>query len=153
MTTSNITHLTTTMKSIFSLAAIALFSATAFAQHVTIGIPTNGASLTAGANTNVQIDRQSFNSQATEVAVVIALQSCPTFPCISTNFGTILYNGPFTPVSPPGDNISAPNQNFTVNIPSNTPLGRAQLNVFHVSLVGASEEPFTETLNVTVNVV
>lgn len=62
--------------------------------------------------------------------------------------GTIVYNGPFRPEH--HESGLPPYQNFSVNVPEAFATGTAQLNIAHVSLVGAGPFPFMETLNRTV---
>ena len=73
-----------------------------------------------------------------EVAIVIGLQSCSSGPCMppSSIMGTILYNGPFTPVY--HEPYLAPYQNFTVEVPSSFETGTALIGVVHVTLIGVS---------------
>ncbi|KAF8218118.1 hypothetical protein K438DRAFT_1952957 [Mycena galopus ATCC 62051] len=145
------------MKFFSSLALSALFATAALAQGTDIGAPADGATVKAGSNITVEIDRPDTLTGSTEVAVIIGFESCVELnfcPPPSSLMGTILYNGPFDPEFhtdvTPG---KPPYQNFTVTIPSSAPAGAAQLNLAHFSLVGASLYPFLETHNITLNVV
>ncbi|KDR82928.1 hypothetical protein GALMADRAFT_206658 [Galerina marginata CBS 339.88] len=145
------------MKFSFSTASLSLLlgSISALSQSIRIGFPSDGASVHAGSKLTVEVDRPDTLTGSTEVAVVIALNSCHNTTCIPPKdiLGSILYNGPYNPqfqsTAPPS---KPPHQNFTVTIPSAIGKGRAQLAVFHVSLVGAGPEPITEIKNVTLNV-
>ncbi|KIK57586.1 hypothetical protein GYMLUDRAFT_172600 [Collybiopsis luxurians FD-317 M1] len=142
-------------------APLTLFStvlavvSTSLAQNTVIGSPLQGASVSAGSNFTVRIDRPDTLSGSEEVAVVIGLWSCGNNPCPGpTNIlGSILYNGPYKPqFSDPSDGLP-PHENFTVAIPSGFTQGRAQLGVVHVALGGAGLAPFMQTMNSTVNIV
>ncbi|KAF8989294.1 hypothetical protein BDQ17DRAFT_1177769, partial [Cyathus striatus] len=93
-------------------------------------------------------------SSSSEIALVIALQSCPTTTCTAPadNLGTILYSGPYNPKyeSPSGE--KPPYQNFTVVVPMSMRTGRGQLGVVHFNLIGAGRAPFLEAKNVTVDI-
>ncbi|KAF8956514.1 hypothetical protein BDZ97DRAFT_1592478, partial [Flammula alnicola] len=131
------------------------FVGSALTQRIAIGYPSDGTSVAAGSNVTVEIDRPDTLSGSTEVAVVIAVNSCHNTTCIPPNdiLGSILYNGPYNPQFQPSAPASKPpHQNFTVTIPPAVAKGRAQLAVFHVSLIGAGPEPFTETQNITLNI-
>ncbi|KAJ6629323.1 hypothetical protein B0H10DRAFT_1776580 [Mycena sp. CBHHK59/15] len=139
-----------------SLALGALCATTAFAQRVAIGAPADGASVTAGSNITVEVDRPDTLSSSVEVAIVIGFNSCASRPCLppSETIGTLLYNGPYDPEFHTNVSFSKPpHQNFTVTIPASAPNGEAQLSVTHFSLIGASLGPFLEILNITLNVV
>ncbi|RHZ70728.1 hypothetical protein CDV55_107119 [Aspergillus turcosus] len=122
---------------------LTFLAATVSAQSVAIGLPSAGESLTPGGSTVVQIQRP-------EMAVAIGLSSCADSKCYhpADVMGTILYNGPFKPEF--HESTQPPYQNFTVSIPEAFAKGEAQLNVAHVSLVGAGPFPYLETLNQTV---
>ncbi|KAF8218124.1 hypothetical protein K438DRAFT_1796340 [Mycena galopus ATCC 62051] len=145
------------MKFFSSLALSALFATAALAQGTDIGAPADGATVRAGSNITVEIDRPDTLTGSIEGAVVIGFESCvginSCFPP-SEAMGAILYNGPYAPEFhtdvTPG---KPPYQNFTVTIPSSAPAGVAQLNLAHFSLVGAVAGPFLETHNITLNVV
>jgi len=135
------------------LASI-LFAASALAQSVFIGYPHHNASLQAGAPTIVQVDLPNFLSSIIEVAIVVAIMPCSSSTCPSPHdqLGTVLYNGPFNPQQPavpayPGQQAY---DNFTVTIPSDTPTGRASLNVVHFALIGASELTYVEIKHIHV---
>ncbi|EEB86993.1 hypothetical protein MPER_15865, partial [Moniliophthora perniciosa FA553] len=77
-------------------------------------------------------------SGSKEVAIVLALQSCPSSSCSTPEdfLGSLLYEGPFDPqFSDPADRLP-PHQNFTVQIPENMQARRAQLALVHFSLIG-----------------
>ncbi|KAJ6461078.1 hypothetical protein C8R45DRAFT_879278 [Mycena sanguinolenta] len=147
------------MKFLSSLALSALCAATALAQSVQIGAPAAGTTVSAGSNITVEIDRPDSLTASAEVAIVIGFLPCGGFasgcPPPSETLGTVLYNGPYDPEfsAPVGGVNKPPHQNFTVTIPSSASPGPAQLGVVHVALVGLSETPLFETLNITLNVV
>ncbi|EAW24725.1 uncharacterized protein NFIA_102090 [Aspergillus fischeri NRRL 181] len=125
-------------------------AATVSAQNVAIGLPAEGENLAPGSSTVVQIQRPNSLTGSQEIAVAIGLSSCADSKCYSSEdvMGTILYNGPFKPEY--HESGLPPYQNFSVNIPESIGKGTAQLNIAHVSLVGAGPFPFMETLNRTV---
>ena len=75
-----------------------------------------------------------------DVAVVLGMSKCDdTNGCSppSEIFGTILYNGSYSPQFSDGAMGKPPNQNFTVTVPS-TFAGKVQLNLAHFTMVGVS---------------
>ncbi|CAK5274327.1 unnamed protein product [Mycena citricolor] len=134
-----------------------LFAATAvFGQSIEIGAPADGATVKAGSALVVEVDRPDTITGSTEVAVVIAVRSCVGSPCPSPAdvLGTVLYNGGYNPMFHTNVTPSKPPyQNLTVTIPANLAKGPAQLNVAHVTLIGAGPFPFLETRNVSLNIV
>ncbi|KJA23220.1 hypothetical protein HYPSUDRAFT_201519 [Hypholoma sublateritium FD-334 SS-4] len=140
------------MKLALSALLSALLVGCAAAQRVAVGFPADRTAAAAGSSITVEIDRPDTLSASTEVAVVIAINSCHNTTCIppADILGSILYNGPYSPKFQPTAPASLPpHQNFTVTIPAALPKGPAQLAVFHVSLIGAGPEPFTEIQNIT----
>jgi hypothetical protein len=129
---------------------LVFLAATASAQNVAIGLPSAGENLTPGSSTVIQIQRPNSLTGSQEIAVAIGLSSCADSKCYAPEdvMGTILYNGPFKPEY--HESSQPPYQNFSVNIPEAIGKGTAQLNIAHVSLVGAGPFPFMETLNRTV---
>jgi len=71
-----------------------------------------------------------------EIAIVIAIQSCPSGNClpVSEDMGTVLYEGPFNPQF--GSGAYDPYEDFSVQLPASFPTGQAQLGLAHFSLVG-----------------
>ncbi|XP_006462987.1 hypothetical protein AGABI2DRAFT_207679 [Agaricus bisporus var. bisporus H97] len=132
-------------------ALLACLTATR-AQHVLIGYPPEGANLTAGHTTTIEIQRPNFQSSSEEVAIVLGITSCPNTlcPAPADTMGHILHNGPFDPKEHPLTPLIQPYQNFTVELPGDLPKGKAQLNVYHVALIGESFVPFNETLRTSV---
>ncbi|EGO03504.1 hypothetical protein SERLA73DRAFT_158128 [Serpula lacrymans var. lacrymans S7.3] len=137
-------------------AAGALYAASAFAQSVTIAAPPNMATAAAGSDIVVQVDRPNFTSSVNEVAVVIAVfpcfveepEFCPAFQ--RDGVGAILYSGPFDPYElVPNPNNEPPQESFTVKIPPGTKTGPAVLSLTHWSFIGANNEYFFETKNIT----
>ncbi|KAJ6551759.1 hypothetical protein B0H19DRAFT_178000 [Mycena capillaripes] len=143
------------MKSLTSLALIAILATTAFAQSAVIGAPADGITVLAGSNITVEVDRPNTLTGSTEIAVVIGIFPCSNSVCPgpSEALGTILYDGSFNPQFQNDSRSKPPHQNFTVTIPSSFRTGKAQLGVAHFTLIGAGQFPFLETLNVTLNVV
>ncbi|KAH1277957.1 hypothetical protein KXW35_003733 [Aspergillus fumigatus] len=125
-------------------------AATVSAQRVAVGLPAEGEKLAPGSSTVVQIQRPGSLTGSQEIAVAIGLSSCADSTCHSPEdvMGTIVYNGPFRPEH--HESSLPPYQNFSVNVPEAFATGTAQLNIAHVSLVGAGPFPFMETLNRTV---
>ncbi|KAI3620941.1 hypothetical protein WG66_002352 [Moniliophthora roreri] len=127
---------------------------TVLAQRANIGFPHDGANVTKGSNFTVEVARPNTLSSSKEIAIVLALQSCPSSPCSAPEdfLGRLLYEGPFNPqFSDPADRLP-PHQNFSVQVPDNMQAGRAQLALVHFSLIGAGPMPFMETYTVLVNV-
>ncbi|KAJ3752123.1 hypothetical protein EV360DRAFT_55776 [Lentinula raphanica] len=125
------------------------------AQNVFIGSPTTDATVSAGSNFSVRIDRPDTLTGSIEVAIVMGIWPCGSLPCPgpSNILGTILYNGPFDPQFSVPSNSLPPHENFTVTIPEGFTKGQTQLGVMHVSLIGAGLAPFLETLNTTLTIV
>ena len=144
-----------------SLFALFLFATAVFAQSAFIGLPAYNQTASPGSNIIVQVQRpvglatlhlpperitdyalcfvsQNSLTGSEEVAVVIGLQSCPDRPCTPPSgfMGTILYNGPFSPVY--HETYLPPYQNFTVQVPSSFGAGTALIGVAHVTLIGVS---------------
>ncbi|KAF9524267.1 hypothetical protein CPB83DRAFT_861506 [Crepidotus variabilis] len=140
----------------FSTATIisALTVCAANAQRIAIGSPADGAQLTPGSSFQVRLDRPNTLTGSNEIAIVIGLSTCATNACppASDSMGSfILYNGTYLPEYHETD--KPPYQNFTVSLPTAAAEGPAMLKVWHVSLVGASRSPFTETLNSTLRII
>ncbi|KAF9260742.1 hypothetical protein L218DRAFT_932259 [Marasmius fiardii PR-910] len=129
--------------------------ASVLAQRAEIGIPQDGAQVTAGSTVTVRIDRPNFQSSTQEVAIVLGFQPCPSSPChaASDGVGEILYTGPYNPVFETPTSSLPPYQNFSLTIPASTPKGAAQLSLTHFSMIGASRVPFLEVKAVNVTVV
>ncbi|KIJ59728.1 hypothetical protein HYDPIDRAFT_100131 [Hydnomerulius pinastri MD-312] len=131
--------------------AAALASST-LAQSITIALPTEGSTVTAGSNIIVQIDKPMSLTGSEEVAVVIGIEPCNNGVCNppSDGLGDILYNGPYNPQVIQG--AWNPYENFTVTVPS-WYSGLAQIDVAHVYLLGAGLAPYLETESTTINIV
>ncbi|EMD40034.1 hypothetical protein CERSUDRAFT_81333 [Gelatoporia subvermispora B] len=136
-------------------------AASVLAQNIQIGGPAEFASITAGSNITVEVDRPDSLTGSQEVAIVIALNSCSGHPdnsCasfdVTQDLGHILYSGPYDPEFHQGAGLpnKPPYQNFSVQVPSNLPAGEAALTVSHFSLVGAGPFPFFEVKNITLTV-
>ncbi|KAF7768384.1 hypothetical protein Agabi119p4_7627 [Agaricus bisporus var. burnettii] len=135
----------------FATALLACLTAAASAQRVLIGSPPDQANLSAGQNTTIQIVLPNFQSSSQEVAVVLGITSCAAAPCPAPadTMGRILYSGHFNPQRHPEMPAMQAYQNFTVFLPENLPKGAAQINVYHVALIGAGLMPWNETLSTT----
>ncbi|PSR94554.1 hypothetical protein EW026_g7804 [Hermanssonia centrifuga] len=145
------------MKSSFVLAALV---ASAFAQGIDIGAPVEYSNITPGSNITVEVDRPDTLTGSTPVALVIAIESCTSYPdgqCASVDVTQrlqhILYTGSYDPVFDTPSDSKPPHQNFSVQIPSNLPQGQAAITASHFSLIGAGPFPNLQVVNVTVNVV
>lgn len=68
--------------------------------------------------------------------MAIGVTSCASTPCPTTvqDLGSVLYYGPYAPELYGGRTPEY--ENFTVSLPSGFPLGAAQINVAHFSLLG-----------------
>ncbi|KAG2366061.1 hypothetical protein BDR07DRAFT_568888 [Suillus spraguei] len=56
--------------------------ASACAQNAYINLPASGSNITASANSTVQIGLPNNLTSSKEIAIVIAIQSCPTGDCL-----------------------------------------------------------------------
>jgi hypothetical protein len=139
-----------------ALVATTLMVVSVCAQGAFINLPAPGSDITAGANFTVQIglpvsfqarilESILFNNPvhpqdnltgSKEIAIVIAIQSCPTGNClpVSEDMGTILYAGPFNPQF--GSGAFDPYEDFSVQVPASFATGQAQLGLAHFNLVG-----------------
>jgi hypothetical protein len=135
------------MKFFLNAILLSALSTIAFAQSADIGYPPANTTVQAGYPFTVEIDQPDSLTGSTEVALVIGVLSCASRACPPPQdvMGTILYNGPYDPefrtVGKP------PYQNFSIEVPANFAKGPAQLNVAHISLVGAGPFLFTDTFN------
>ncbi|KAE8350551.1 hypothetical protein BDV28DRAFT_150835 [Aspergillus coremiiformis] len=132
---------------------VAVLAATVSAQTVNLTVPAPGQQITAGQDLVVQIQRPTAATGSMEVAVVIGMASCAAEACWppSSSMGSILYSGPYDPEY--RDPMQSPFQNFTVKVPDNLAKGPAQVNVAHMTIIGASAAPFMETRNQSVVIV
>ncbi|KAG1899763.1 uncharacterized protein F5891DRAFT_1036309 [Suillus fuscotomentosus] len=123
------------------------------AQNAYINLPAPGSDITAGTNFTVQIGLPNNLTGSKEIAIVIAIQSCPTGDClpISEDMGTILYEGPFNPQYGPG--AEDPYEDFSVQVPASFATGQAQLGLAHFNLIGELYWPYLQLVNETVYVV
>ncbi|KAF5317573.1 hypothetical protein D9619_013214 [Psilocybe cf. subviscida] len=145
----------------FSLATAfsgLLLATSALAQGIQIGAaPKDMSIIHPGQELLIEVDRHNTLQSSTEVAIVIGLNSCHNTTCVNpadSILGSILYNGPYKPQIHDNAVGKPPHQNFTVTVPSTIEKGNAQLVVFHVTLIGASQSiPFTEFRNLTLVVV
>ncbi|KAG7086995.1 hypothetical protein E1B28_012973 [Marasmius oreades] len=138
-----------------TLIAVAVATAVA-AQRANIGFPTNGTDVIAGKDLLIEVDRPNFLSSAVEVAIVLGLTSCASYPCGAPSergVGRILYSGPFNPQYKLDYPRLPPHQNFTVSIPGDLAKGMAQISLTQFDLVGASLIPSTSYDTIYVNVV
>ncbi|KAG1733235.1 uncharacterized protein EDB91DRAFT_1226207 [Suillus paluster] len=136
-----------------ALIATTLMVASVCAQYANIDQPAPGSNITAGANFTVQIGMAIAPTNVEEIAIVIAIQSCPTGYCynVSEDMGTVLYEGPYNPqLGPDAYDLY---QDFSVQVPASFATGQAQLGLAHFSLVGASYQPYFQLANQTVYVV
>ncbi|KAF5348506.1 hypothetical protein D9756_009646 [Leucocoprinus leucothites] len=133
-------------------ALLASLAAVVSAQNVMIGAPSNGAQLTAGESTVVQIKLPPSLTSVTQVSVVIGIAPCFSNFCPppSDQMGNLLYSGPYDPQRDPNSGSIVIYQNFTVTIPSHIPEGPAVLGVAHFYLLGAALIPTLETQSVSV---
>ncbi|KAL0945505.1 hypothetical protein HGRIS_000989 [Hohenbuehelia grisea] len=144
------------------LFVFVLFFAVVWAQQHQIGFPRNGATVKLGSTIVVEVDRPNSIQGSTEAGMVIAIQSCPSFPCSppSSILGTILYNGPYDPeFHNSGGFFKPPHQNFSVVIPAPgefggpVQVGRAQLAVARFHMIGAGLSPLLAFANITLNII
>jgi hypothetical protein len=147
------------------LAVLSTLIAGAFAQSITIALPTDGSTIPTGSQI-VDVARfvsflklllftlvtrcQDTLTGSTEVAIVISIIDCfgdGSCPDPTQELGTILYNGPFNPQFPPAGSRgnpaeNEPQQNFTVTIPESFAGHKALLNVVHLAIVGVRKAYF-----------
>lgn len=146
------------IRSLFAAILISILSPTINGQSISIGAPANGTTLTAGSTVVVQVVRsvcllaminhllahtlnatfQITLSTIDEISLLIGIQFCPicSCPAPSSSLGTILSTiDDYNPQIQLGLTL-LPYQNFTVTIPALSPLGKAQLNFAHFSLIG-----------------
>jgi len=137
-------------------AVLPALIASAIAQRVFINSPADGSTIKAGKDLTVEVVRPDSLTGSTEVAIVISIVPCNadgSCPDPSQRLGTTLYNGSYHPEFPTHPTpLNAPEQNFTVTVPSSLAGDKALLSVVHLSLVGAGPFPFFEIVNNTVNV-
>ncbi|PCH39960.1 hypothetical protein WOLCODRAFT_23750 [Wolfiporia cocos MD-104 SS10] len=139
------------IKSLFVFGALAV---SALAQNIAIGAPNDQSSIPSGSNITVQVNRPDSLTGSTEVGIAICLKSCEGYSngCqdidVTQALGEVLYVGSYDPEFRAGGWY--PYQNFTVQIPSSY-TGEAILSVTQLALVGAGPFPYTQTVNVTVN--
>ncbi|EIW60107.1 uncharacterized protein TRAVEDRAFT_35836 [Trametes versicolor FP-101664 SS1] len=127
----------------------------ALAQSVAIFAPAADASVTAGSDLLVDVEKKPGLSGTTSVSVVIGLTPCRgDCSAITTTggIGQVLFKGNYDPQIVAGSGSSAGFQNFTVTIPSATPKGPALLNIGHYFLGGAALVPGAESVNTTINI-
>ncbi|KAH7909228.1 hypothetical protein BJ138DRAFT_1011266 [Hygrophoropsis aurantiaca] len=142
-----------------SFVFASIFFGIAFGQNIMIAAPLQGTRVSPGSNIVVDIQRPNSLSSSEEVAVVIAIQSCATSPCIppTKSLGMILYNGHFNPQEPqlssPNAGFQQPGQNFTIQIPPSLRNGSALITITHLALIGAGPIPWLEYQNVSLVVV
>ncbi|KAJ7134909.1 hypothetical protein C8R44DRAFT_609820 [Mycena epipterygia] len=137
------------------LTFCSFYIATVWAQSSHIGFPLPGATLHFNTNITVQIVRPNSIEGSIEVGIAIGLLSCPTSqeatcPPPGAQLGVILFVGRFNPTIHP---MAKFYENFTVTIPSSDLLsvGRAQLGVARLHLIGGGPSPILELNNITVN--
>ncbi|KAJ5272714.1 hypothetical protein N7478_007839 [Penicillium angulare] len=135
------------MKFIISLIALA---GVALAQSADIGLPKENQKVIAGEDVVVQVQRPNTLTGSEEINVSIGFTSCPNGGCppAEEELGTVVYSGSFTPEY--HESPLPPYENFTVKVPSSFAQGKAQVNVAHFALVGASNVPLFEPLNQTI---
>ncbi|KAG2065788.1 hypothetical protein BDR04DRAFT_1121608 [Suillus decipiens] len=136
-----------------ALVATTLMAVSACAQNAYINLPAPGSDITAGTNFTVQIGLPNNLTGSKEIAIVIAIQSCPTGDCLSIDWdmGTILYAGPFNPQY--GSGADDPYEDFSVQVPASFATGQAQLGLAHFNLIGELYWPSLQLVNETVYVV
>ncbi|KAF5389560.1 hypothetical protein D9757_004147 [Collybiopsis confluens] len=151
-----------------AVAATALSALTpcSSAQGASFAYPQNRATIAAGSNLTVRIDRPTPSAPTVEAAIALGMSSCETsetghehYSCPSpeTSFEYLFYAGGFNPQRPnivtSGEDFNA-FQNFTIEIPESLK-GRAILGFLHSSFgrEASGYFPFFESVNITVNIV
>ncbi|KAI0695777.1 hypothetical protein C8T65DRAFT_584000 [Cerioporus squamosus] len=125
-----------------SAITLALLAIAAAAQSVIIASPIANGTLIPGETFVVDVDKPATLTGSQDVSVVIGLLSCvglaPNGTCDGVNptgnIGRVLLYGPYAP-TPVGNGHPDLAQNYTVQVPSNFPLGHAILSVAHFGLI------------------
>ncbi|KAJ7643908.1 hypothetical protein FB45DRAFT_283515 [Roridomyces roridus] len=147
------------MKFISTISTLScLYFTTAWGQATQIALPAANSNVRLGRNFVVQIVRPNSIEGSIEVGIAIGLLTCPTSqeatcPPPSAQLGNILYTGSFTPAF---HEMGRFYQNITVTAPAEEdffPVGRAQLAVARLHLLGAGPSPILELNSVLVNMV
>ncbi|KAJ5820023.1 hypothetical protein N7474_005614 [Penicillium riverlandense] len=134
------------------IAPLAAFASVALAQNAHIAFP-HGATATAGDEYLIQIQQPDSLTSLMNFGIAIGISSCAQSKCLPAKeeIGDVLYAGPFNPeFHQTGGH--GPYQNFTVKIPKYLAAGKAQINVAHAYLLGASLYPVMNTLNETMHI-
>ncbi|PIL28307.1 hypothetical protein GSI_09596 [Ganoderma sinense ZZ0214-1] len=150
--------------------ALAAFAASALAQHIEIGAPTNFAEVKAGSKITVEVNRpcvfadpgsrlaicphwQNSLTGSTEVGIAIGLWPCGASKCASTDvsqvLGTVVYAGAYKAAYDSAQPSQPPHQTFEVTVPASFAKGEVSLGVAHLFLMGAGSEPVYEFVNTT----
>ncbi|KAK2465738.1 hypothetical protein APHAL10511_002282 [Amanita phalloides] len=136
-----------------SLAPVFILPAISLAQDIVIGAPKPCASVHAGRQLSVRIEKPNSLTGSEEVALVIGLATCADLPCAKPKaiLGEILYKGPFDPKYHRPE--LPPYQDFVVTIPSDFPKGAAQLNAVNFQLEAAGPQPILQLTNSSLTIV
>ncbi|KIJ13019.1 hypothetical protein PAXINDRAFT_117585 [Paxillus involutus ATCC 200175] len=126
--------------------SLALLAGSALAQSTQLTLPAPYSTLIPGDNVTVRVGMGGYPENIDVVAMVIGLAACYDSECFppTDTMGTILYQGPYKPVS--GQYY----EDFTVTVPKTFIPGKAALNVINFFMVGASYQPNVQYLNETV---
>ncbi|KAI0636742.1 hypothetical protein C8Q77DRAFT_522015 [Trametes polyzona] len=128
------------------------FAGSALAQGIAIFAPSVNATVSAGSDLLVDVEKKPGLSGPSDVSVVIGLRSCDdcTAVAASGGVGQVLFKGDYDPQLVPGSGSSAGFQNYTITVPSATPKGPAVLTVGHFFLGGAALVPGAESVSTTI---
>ncbi|KDQ51229.1 hypothetical protein JAAARDRAFT_41291 [Jaapia argillacea MUCL 33604] len=145
------------MKFMKSALVIAALTLSALSQSISISEPAAGTRVCAGCTINVEVDKDNSQAPSKEVGIVIAMRTCNNGGCVdpltTSNLGKVLYNGPYNPHYGEGPtHNNGLHQDFPVEVPTSFITGKAELSVFHLSLVGDSQILTFEIKSVMVDV-
>ncbi|KIK93216.1 hypothetical protein PAXRUDRAFT_829179 [Paxillus rubicundulus Ve08.2h10] len=126
--------------------SLALLAGSALAQSTQLVLPAPYSTFIPGKNATIRVGMGGYPENIDVVAMVIGLAACYDSDCFppTETMGTILYQGPYRPVS------GKYYKDFTVMIPKSFIPGKAALNVINFFMVGASFQPHVHFLNETV---
>ncbi|KAI0755327.1 hypothetical protein C8Q80DRAFT_425661 [Daedaleopsis nitida] len=142
------------MKLFYTIAVLAASATCVLAQRIRIGAPAEWTTVTPGESITVRVEVPLTLSSSNEVAVAIGFWPCGGGPCAAQSvdqyLGNVVYKGLFAPQL--HESPTPPYENFTVAVPASfQPPMQVSLGVARFAMIGASEMPFMEVANITLN--
>ncbi|EIM80947.1 uncharacterized protein STEHIDRAFT_172033 [Stereum hirsutum FP-91666 SS1] len=133
------------------------FLASAFAQSVLIGSPSDGSTVTAGQSITVDVLKPDSIQGSKDVAVIFGMSPCSaatnSCPDAASSFGQVIYGAPYHPQLNIPEN-STESESFTVPVPVGFKGDKVVLSLAHVLLIGVGESsPNVDVTSITLNVV